>query len=82
MGDICGIKNYRLVGRILAKNPTPGKIPCHRVVCSDGKIGGYSLGIKKKILLLLKERVKIKNNKIINLKKIIWPKGKINEDNC
>jgi len=32
----------RAVGNILAKNPLPLIIPCHRVVCSNGKIGGFS----------------------------------------
>ena len=44
-------KAYRAVGNILNKNYDP-KIPCHRVVRSDGKIGGYNRGteMKKKIL--------------------------------
>ena len=45
---------YRAVGNIL-HNYDPavcGKIPCHRVVRSDGKIGGYRWGAKKKISLL------------------------------
>lgn len=46
---------YRAVGNILNKNHNP-KIPCHRVICSDGKIGGYRLGEKKKKLLLEKEK--------------------------
>jgi len=33
---------YRAVGSALAKNPLPLIIPCHRVVRSDGKIGGFS----------------------------------------
>ena len=32
----------RAVGSALAKNPLPLIIPCHRVICSDGKIGGFS----------------------------------------
>ena len=32
----------RAVGNALAKNPLPLIIPCHRIVCSDGKIGGFS----------------------------------------
>ena len=36
-------KAWRAVGNILNKNFNP-KIPCHRVICSDGKIGGYNRG--------------------------------------
>ncbi|HEY4528581.1 MAG TPA: MGMT family protein [Candidatus Paceibacterota bacterium] len=46
-------KAYRAVGNILNKNFDPA-IPCHRVVRSDGKIGGYNRGesYKRKILKL------------------------------
>jgi O6-methylguanine-DNA--protein-cysteine methyltransferase len=50
------MKAYRAVGNILNKNYDP-KIPCHRVVRSDGKTGGYNRGDKKKIELLKKEGV-------------------------
>lgn len=46
---------YRAVGNILSKNYDP-KIPCHRVVRSDGKIGGYNRGVRKKQILLRRER--------------------------
>ena len=46
----------RAVGNILAKNPVPLIIPCHRVIRSDGKIGGFSAGggsgLKKMMLEL------------------------------
>ena len=45
---------YRAVGNILTKNRKP-KIPCHRVIRSDGKIGGYNRGEKNKIKILKKE---------------------------
>ncbi|MFA5842022.1 MAG: MGMT family protein [Candidatus Paceibacterota bacterium] len=45
---------YRAVGNILNKNYDP-KIPCHRVVRSDGKIGDYNRGMKLKLELLKKE---------------------------
>ncbi|MEK7576404.1 MAG: MGMT family protein [Patescibacteria group bacterium] len=46
---------YRAVGNILNKNYNPC-VPCHRVVRSDGILGGYNRGTKKKILLLARER--------------------------
>jgi len=54
---------WRVVGNILNKNQNP-KIPCHRVIKSNGKIGGYNQGIKKKIALLKKEGLKIERVKI------------------
>lgn len=45
----------RAVGNALAKNPFPLAIPCHRVVCSDGRIGGYSAGAALKRHLLARE---------------------------
>jgi len=47
-------KAYRAVGNILNKNRNP-KVFCHRVVRSDGKIGGYYSGTSKKREILLKE---------------------------
>jgi len=55
----------RAVGKALNANPHLIKTPCHRVIHSDGKIGGYKLGIRKKIQLLRKEGIEIKNNRII-----------------
>ena len=63
---------YRAVGRALHDNKTPIIIPCHRVVNSDGNIGGYSRGIKKKIALLKKEKVFVKNRKIVDFKKKLF----------
>lgn len=48
---------YRAVGNILNKNTRPDLIPCHRVVRSDGKVGGYRWGAKKKEELLHAEGV-------------------------
>lgn len=47
-------KAYRAVGNILNKNYDP-KIPCHRVVRSDGKLGGYNRGAENKKKILEKE---------------------------
>lgn len=62
-------KAWRAVGNILNKNKD-SKIPCHRVIKSNGKIGGYIKGIKKKASLLKKEGMLIKNYKLIKNKVI------------
>ena len=52
-------KAVRAVANAVGKNPYPPKIPCHRVIRSDGKLGGYSApgGIKTKKKLLKMERI-------------------------
>ncbi len=47
-------KSFRAVANSCGNNPLPIIRPCHRVVCSDGSVGGYSLsgGIKLKKILL------------------------------
>jgi len=49
---------WRAVGNVLNKNKNP-EIPCHRVIKSNGEIGGYNRGIKQKRALLEKEGVKL-----------------------
>jgi len=51
----------RSVGVVLNHNPFLLKIPCHRVIHSDGRIGGYKLGVKEKINLLKKEGFEIED---------------------
>lgn len=45
----------RAVGNIMSRNYEPG-IPCHRVVRSDGKLGGYNRGAREKEKILHAER--------------------------
>ncbi len=47
----------RAVGQALKKNPYRVVIPCHRVIRSNGKLGGYSKGIQKKKRLLKEEEI-------------------------
>jgi methylated-DNA-[protein]-cysteine S-methyltransferase len=62
-----GIKNgQRAIGRIMNKNPFPVIVPCHRVILSSGKIGGYAWGEKIKTNMLSQEGVKIKQGKILD----------------
>jgi O-6-methylguanine DNA methyltransferase len=50
----------RAVGNAVGKNPIPIIIPCHRVISSDGRIGGFSLGLPLKRLLMKIESIKLK----------------------
>ena len=54
-------KSARAVANAVGKNPFAPKIPCHRVIRSDGALGGYSGrgGIKQKLKLLRSEKVAI-----------------------
>ena len=65
-------KAYRAVGQAMRRNPYAPKVPCHRVVSSGGKIGGFSGSInpnskevRRKIEMLRKEGVKMRNGKIL-----------------
>tara|TARA_B100001105_G_C22086530_1_gene313124 strand:+ start:181 stop:480 length:300 start_codon:yes stop_codon:yes gene_type:complete len=64
-------KAYRAVGNAMAKNPNPIIVPCHRVINSNGLIGGYGLGVDKKISLLQKEGVTIRKRRVVGYEKII-----------
>lgn len=54
----------RAVGRILNINPDPVVVPCHRVVMSDGRLGGYAFGSERKQQLLEKEGLTFSGNKL------------------
>ena len=60
-------KAWRAVGNILNKNQD-SKTPCHRVVKSNGRAGGYKDGAKKKFSLLKREGVITKNRRVALLK--------------
>lgn len=62
----------RVVGTWMKKNKNPVKYPCYKVVKSDGKIGGYGGGIKKKIMLLKKDGITVKNGKIVDFDKCLF----------
>lgn len=52
-------RGYRSVGQALSRNPLLIVIPCHRVLGSDGSLGGFSAGLKLKDFLLRLERGEI-----------------------
>jgi len=56
----------RAVGRILNKNPDPIIVPCHRVVMSNGNVGGYAFGKTMKKELLTKEGLRFADGVVEN----------------
>ena len=68
-----GLENgQRLVGQIMKKNPFPVIIPCHRVIKSNGDIGGYLFGTNIKKNMLTKEGICIKKNKIDSFEDVFF----------
>jgi len=66
-------KAYRAVGTCMKNNEDPVGIPCYKVVKSSGEVGNYSAkgGTDKKIKLLRKDGIIVKDNKV-DLKKYLW----------
>ena len=65
-------KAYRAVGGAMKKNTNAPRVPCHRVVKSNGDVGEYNEGTHKKIKLLEREGHIIKNNKVQNFKEKLY----------
>ncbi len=57
-------KAYRAVGNAMNKNPYAPEVPCHRVINTNGSLGGFASGIEKKKRLLVEEGIEINDNKI------------------
>jgi methylated-DNA-[protein]-cysteine S-methyltransferase len=66
-----GYKGARAIGRIVHMNPNAPAVPCHRVVMSDGGLGGYALGAEKKIRLLDEEGVRIADNRVVDFERCL-----------
>ena len=60
-------KAIRAVASACGKNPYAPKVPCHRVIASDGKLGGYSGkgGVQTKEKLLKKEGLRLEKGKVV-----------------
>lgn len=61
----------RAVGKVLNSNPDLKKYPCYKVIKSDGSLGGYRLGKKKKRKLLERDGIEIRRGKV-NLDKHLF----------
>lgn len=77
LGGALGTKAYRAVGNALRSNPYAPEVPCHRVVASDGRIGGFmgskiGKNIEKKIEMLKEEGVYFTENKVKDFEKVLY----------
>ncbi len=69
LAEALGTKAYRAVGTAMNRNPYPRHlVPCHRVVNTNGAIGGYADNVADKIERLKQEGLEIKEEKIIDFK--------------
>jgi methylated-DNA-[protein]-cysteine S-methyltransferase len=72
-----GTKAYRGVGQAMRNNPYAPEVPCHRVVATSGRIGGFQgktsgAAIRKKIGMLKDEGIEIDGDKIVNFEKVLF----------
>lgn len=59
-----GGKAYRAVGQAMNRNPLSPKVPCHRVVGSDGTLTGFASGVDKKQRMLKNEGVTMTGKRV------------------
>ena len=76
LANSIGSNAYRAVGMAMNKNPNGfldenKKVPCHRVVASNGHLHGFAHGLLAK-KLLESEGVRVENNKIADFEKVIF----------
>ena len=62
----------RAVGNTMHDNPVPIYVPCHRVISSDGRIGGYAGGVSRKLQLLRCEGFQLDNAKPRIPDSVVW----------
>lgn len=67
-----GSRAHRAVGTAMRLNENAPKIPCHRVVRSNGELGGYAGGLQKKIRLLRSEGIPIRNGRVQELDRHLY----------
>lgn len=72
LAEALNCKAYRAVGNAMHKNPYAPRVPCHRVIKSNGEIGGFASGIKKKIEMLKAEGIILDSNNKIDLSRYLY----------
>lgn len=73
VAEIAGVANARVVGFAMHANKNTIRVPCHRVVGSNGELTGYARGgIIKKREILKKEGIKFLDDVTIDIKKSLY----------
>lgn len=69
LGDIIA---SRAVGRMMNQNPNADNMPCFKIVHSDGRVGGFGLGVDDKIRRLKEENVLVKDGKLVDFDNLLF----------
>jgi deoxyribonuclease V len=62
----------RAVGRMMNQNPDADDMPCFKIVHSDGRLGGFGLGIDDKIRRLRKDSIAVKDGRIVDFEHVFF----------
>jgi methylated-DNA-[protein]-cysteine S-methyltransferase len=77
LAEALGTRAYRAVGQALRCNPYAPRTPCHRVVSTDGRIGGFHGAtegpqVRRKVRLLAKEGVRVERGRIRGFERSLY----------
>lgn len=77
LAQALGTRAYRAVGQVLRRNPYAPEVPCHRVVASDGSMGGFhgettGSEIERKKKLLAEEGVRVVDGRVQDFSDKVW----------
>ena len=72
LAEQLGTKAYRAIGNALHRNPHAPQVPCHRVVKSNGEVGGFASGTAEKIRMLRAEGIEISGGRVVEFENLLF----------
>ena len=77
LAEAMNTRAYQAIGQIMKRNPNAPQVPCHRVVKSNGQLGGFmgeksGVTLDRKVSLLEKEGVMVRDGKVINFEQVFF----------
>ena len=77
LANSVGSKAYQAIGTAMKNNPYAPDVPCHRVVSTDGSIGGFKgkktgETIQEKVEMLRKEGIEVETGRVKNFTKVLF----------